>query len=345
MVRGYHYREDLEALRPYIREYRPILVGVDGGADAILESGHKPDLIVGDMDSVSDKALRCGAEIVVHAYRDGRAPGLARVEALGITPVVFPAAGTSEDVAMLLADDSGAELIVAVGTHVTLVEFLDKGRDGQASHLPDAPSRRRQARRRQGRQPALSGPDPGPPARDHAPRRHAGLHRRAGVDSGRPGVAAGPRCPMGRPPDRHRWDLHVIDFRYHLVSIISVFLALAVGIVLGAGPLQGNLGDQLSDQVAALRTEKQTLNDKLTVSEKLVDGSDEYAAAVQPRVVRGRLTGHRAVVVVMPSADGTMVSNLEDVVTQSGARTGRDRHDQPRLVRREPVERPSEGRS
>ncbi len=133
VVRGYHYREDLDALRPYIREYRPVLIGVDGGADAILEAGHRPDLIVGDMDSVSDRALRCGAEIVVHAYRDGRAPGLARVEALGIEPVVFPAAGTSEDVAMLLADDCGAELIVAVGTHVTLVEFLDKGRDGQAS--------------------------------------------------------------------------------------------------------------------------------------------------------------------------------------------------------------------
>jgi uncharacterized membrane-anchored protein len=133
VVRGYHYLEDLQTLRPYIREYRPVLVGVDGGADALLEAGHKPDLIVGDMDSVSDRALKCGAEIVVHAYRDGRAPGLARVEALGITPVVFPAAGTSEDVAMLLCDDSGAELIVAVGTHVTLVEFLDKGRDGQAS--------------------------------------------------------------------------------------------------------------------------------------------------------------------------------------------------------------------
>ncbi len=133
VVRGYHYREDLETLRPYIREFRPVLIGVDGRADAILEAGHRPDLIVGDMDSVSDGALRCGAEIVVHAYRDGRAPGLARVEALGITPVVFPAAGTSEDVAMLLADDAGAELIVAVGTHVTLVEFLDKGRDGQAS--------------------------------------------------------------------------------------------------------------------------------------------------------------------------------------------------------------------
>ena len=133
VVRGYHYRDDLQALRPYIREYRPLLIGVDGGADAILEAGYRPDLIVGDMDSVSDRALRSGAEIVVHAYRDGRAPGLARVEALGISPVVFPAAGTSEDVAMLLADDAGAELIVAVGTHVTLVEFLDKGRDGQAS--------------------------------------------------------------------------------------------------------------------------------------------------------------------------------------------------------------------
>jgi uncharacterized membrane-anchored protein len=133
VVRGYHYREDLEMLRPYIREFRPVLIGVDGGADAILEAGHRPDLIVGDMDSVSDGALRCGAEVVVHAYRDGRAPGLARVQALGVEPVVFPAAGTSEDVAMLLADDAGAELIVAVGTHVTLVEFLDKGRDGQAS--------------------------------------------------------------------------------------------------------------------------------------------------------------------------------------------------------------------
>jgi len=133
VVRGYHYREDLHMLRPYIREYRPLLIGVDGGADAILEAGYRPDLIVGDMDSVSDRALRCGAELVVHAYRDGRAPGLARVESLGLTPVVFPAAGTSEDVALLLADDAGAELIVAVGTHVTLVEFLDKGRDGQAS--------------------------------------------------------------------------------------------------------------------------------------------------------------------------------------------------------------------
>ena len=111
----------------------------------------------------------------------------------------------------------------------------------------------------------------------------------------------------------------MIDFRYHLVSIISVFLALAVGIVLGAGPLQANLGSQLSDQVAALRTEKQALNDKLATSEKLVDASDEYATAVQQRVVHGRLTGHRAVVVVLPSADGAIVTNLEAVVPQSDA--------------------------
>ncbi|WP_432487163.1 putative cytokinetic ring protein SteA [Kineococcus sp. SYSU DK018] len=133
VVRGYHYKEDLVTLRSYVREYKPVLIGVDGGADAVLEAGWKPDMIVGDMDSVSDAALRCGAEVVVHAYRDGRAPGLERVRALGIDAVVFPATGTSEDVAMLLADDKGATLIAAVGTHVTLVEFLDKGRAGMAS--------------------------------------------------------------------------------------------------------------------------------------------------------------------------------------------------------------------
>ncbi len=133
VVRGYHYREDIATLRPYIREYRPVLIGVDGGADALIEAGYRPDMIVGDMDSVSDQALTSGAELVVHAYRDGRAPGLTRVHDLGQEAVVFPAAGTSEDIAMLLADDKGASLIVAVGTHATLVEFLDKGRAGMAS--------------------------------------------------------------------------------------------------------------------------------------------------------------------------------------------------------------------
>lgn len=133
VVRGYDYRADLDVLRPYIREYRPVLIGVDGGADALIEAGYTPDMIIGDMDSVSDDVLRCGAEIVVHAYPDGRAPGLPRVHQLGVPAITFPAAATSEDIALLLADEKGAELIVAVGTHYTLVEFLDKGRGGMAS--------------------------------------------------------------------------------------------------------------------------------------------------------------------------------------------------------------------
>lgn len=133
VVRGYSYKEDLQALKPYIREYKPVIIGVDGGADAVLEAGFQPDMIVGDMDSVSDKALACGAEVIVHAYRDGRAPGLKRVEDLGVEHTVFAATGTSEDIAMLIADEAGAELIVALGTHATLLEFLDKGRAGMSS--------------------------------------------------------------------------------------------------------------------------------------------------------------------------------------------------------------------
>jgi uncharacterized membrane-anchored protein len=133
VVRGYDYQADLDVLRPYIREFKPVLIGVDGGADALAESGYTPDIIVGDMDSVSDDVLRCGAEVIVHAYPDGRAPGLTRVHQLGVPAITFPAAATSEDLAMLLADEKGATLIVAVGTHANLGEFLDKGRGGMAS--------------------------------------------------------------------------------------------------------------------------------------------------------------------------------------------------------------------
>jgi uncharacterized membrane-anchored protein len=132
-LRGYHHREDIAALRSYIRDRKPAMVGVDGGADALIEAGYRPDLIVGDMDSVSDMALQSGAEIIVHAYPDGRSPGLPRVKALGLDPVVCAAAGTSEDIALLIADEMGASLIVAVGMHHTAVEFLDKGRAGMAS--------------------------------------------------------------------------------------------------------------------------------------------------------------------------------------------------------------------
>ncbi len=133
VARGYRHREDLQALRAYIREFRPVMVAVDGGANALIDSGYKPRLIVGDMDSVSDRALRCGAELVVHAYPNGVAPGLARVRDFGLAPVICPATGTSEDLAVLLADEMGATLIVAVGMRFSLAEFLDKGRSGMAS--------------------------------------------------------------------------------------------------------------------------------------------------------------------------------------------------------------------
>lgn len=133
VTRGYHYKEDLDALRIYTREMRPVVVAVDGAADACLARGLKPDIILGDMDSVSTEALQCGAELIVHAYPDGNAPGLQTVEALGLPSKVLTAQGTSEDVGMLLAHESGAELIVAVGSHTSVVEFLDKGRQGMAS--------------------------------------------------------------------------------------------------------------------------------------------------------------------------------------------------------------------
>jgi len=133
VVRGHDYRSDLAALRPYIREYRPVLIGVDGGADALIEAGMKPDVIIGDFDSVSQRALHCGAELVHHVHPDGRAPGRENLVDWGAEYDEFVAEGTSEDVAMLLAYESGSQLIVAVGTHATMVEFLDKGRPGMAS--------------------------------------------------------------------------------------------------------------------------------------------------------------------------------------------------------------------
>ena len=133
VVRGTTHRRDLQALRAYIRDVKPVLIGVDGGADAILEAGLKPDVVIGDMDSASDAALCSGAELVVHAYPDGRAPGRERVLDLGLEHTIVPAAGTSQDVAMLMAFEKGAALIVSVGAHFNLIEFLDRSREGMSS--------------------------------------------------------------------------------------------------------------------------------------------------------------------------------------------------------------------
>ena len=146
VVRGYSYKEDLGVLRPYIRDVRPVLLGVDGGADALIEAGYRPDVILGDMDSVSDEALELArrpsrrwfrrhhaTELVLHAYQDGSAPGRARLLAAAVPFRIVEAAGTSEDGAFLLAHEKGAETIVSVGSHGNLREFLDKGREGMSS--------------------------------------------------------------------------------------------------------------------------------------------------------------------------------------------------------------------
>lgn len=133
VARGPGYKRDLRMVRPYVRDFRPVLVAVDGGADALLEVGLRPDVIVGDMDSATNAALRSGAELLVHAYPDGRAPGAARLAGLGLPFKTVAAPGVSEDVALQLAHERGAELIVAVGTHFNLVEFLERNRDGMAS--------------------------------------------------------------------------------------------------------------------------------------------------------------------------------------------------------------------
>ncbi len=133
VVRGVGHQHDLRALRPFIRDMRPVIVAVDGGADALLEEGLKPNMIVGDMDSAGEAALRCGAELVVHSYPDGRAPGRHRLEEMGLAFKLVPAPGTSQDVAMLIAAEKGARLIVSVGSQFNLVEFLDRNREGMSS--------------------------------------------------------------------------------------------------------------------------------------------------------------------------------------------------------------------
>ena len=133
VARGPGYKRDLRIVRPYIRNFKPVLVAVDGGADALLEIGLRPHVIVGDFDSVSDEALLTGGELLVHAYADGRAPGAERLTALGLSYATVSAPGISEDIALLLAHERGAELIVAVGTHFNLVEFMERNREGMAS--------------------------------------------------------------------------------------------------------------------------------------------------------------------------------------------------------------------
>jgi uncharacterized membrane-anchored protein len=131
--RGYDYEQDLRRLRRFLKEQRPLLVGVDDGAEVLLAAGFRPHVIVGDPDTLADKTLRCGAEVVVRAPRDGGPVSLDRLERLGVSPAVFRTSATSEDAALLLADAGGARLLVTVGSHTSLEEYLDRGRSGMAS--------------------------------------------------------------------------------------------------------------------------------------------------------------------------------------------------------------------
>lgn len=133
VVRGPGYKEDLHAITSYILDLKPVIIGVDGGADACIEEGFSPDIIIGDMDSVSDKALGSGAELFVHAYPHGPAPGMERIKKLDLTATLFPAPGTSEDIALLLAYEHGAQLISVVGGHSSFLDFMEKGREGMGS--------------------------------------------------------------------------------------------------------------------------------------------------------------------------------------------------------------------
>lgn len=132
VLRAFDYVHDLRRLKTFIKENSPVLVGVDAGADALLAAGHRPHLVVTSGEDISDRALRCGAEVVAHTSA-GRPRAIDRLERLGIAHEPFVTSGTSEDAALLLAHAGGAQLIVTVGSHASFVEFLDKGRSGMAS--------------------------------------------------------------------------------------------------------------------------------------------------------------------------------------------------------------------
>ena len=119
---------DLKALKPFIKEYQPVLVGVGTGADLLRSNGYRPQLIVGDPDQMSAEVLRCGAQVVLPAHADGHAPGLERIQDLGVGAMTFPAAGSAVDLALLLLDHHGAALIVTAGHTATIEEFFDRSR-------------------------------------------------------------------------------------------------------------------------------------------------------------------------------------------------------------------------
>ena len=306
VVRGYGYREDLAALRSYIRDVKPLLMGVDGGADALLDAGYTPDVVIGDMDSISDRALalisrRRGGrtDVVLHAYPDGRAPGRARLERLGIPHVEVRSAGTSEDIAFLLAHERRAELIVAVGTHGNLREFLDKGRPGMSSTflvrlrvgeiLMDAKGVARLY-----------------PSR--ARTRDVLLLAGAVLVTFGLMLAASPSLRLYLDQTVVDWIevAAVISWRYHVVSIVAVVLAFGLGILAGSSVV----GDELVKQLRRNTEEARRERDEALA---MVEQHAAFAEGLQPTLRDGVLTGEEAIVVTMGGVDEPARATVEEL--------------------------------
>lgn len=128
VAEGAYAADDLKALKPFIKEYQPVLVGVGAGADVLRKAGYRPALIVGDPDAMSVEVLRSGAQVVLPADADGHAKGLERIQDLGVGAMTFPAAGSAADLALLLCDHHGASLIVTAGHTASIEEFFDRTR-------------------------------------------------------------------------------------------------------------------------------------------------------------------------------------------------------------------------
>ena len=134
-VRSHGWQDELRGIKPFVREQRPVLVGVDHGADALVAAGHRPDVVVvsgvGDLPSAA--VLRKARDVVILVERGAPRSATEQLERLGIRPLRFETTATAEDAALLLASAREASLIVGVGMHATLDEFLDRRRAGLAS--------------------------------------------------------------------------------------------------------------------------------------------------------------------------------------------------------------------
>ena len=319
VVRGYHYREDLAALRPYIREYKPVMVAVDGGADALIEAGYQPDAILGDMDSVSDEALCCGAELVVHAYPDGRAPGLARVRELGLDAVTLPVAGDERRRRPARRRRQGGQPDRGGGYPSHARGVPRQGQAGDVEHVHHAPAGGREAGQRARRAPAVPQPDLRLVAAGAGARRGGDRVRRRRVLARQPHPGQVLRSDLAFVYLLADRKTLVIDFRYHLVSIVAVFLALAIGIVLGSTELQGPAFSLLDKTTSKLQSELGQVSSQRDTAQQQATEGELYAQAVEPAVLRDLLTGHRLLIVTEPGAQSSVVSGITTAAIHAGA--------------------------